>query len=129
MSQTEVKYFTPEDAKKTLPLVRQIVGDILSHSAQIKTILDSAQDESETSDRIEQITSKINSFIKELDEIGCIYKDWNFQIGIVDFPSIIDGEEVLLCWRTDEEDILYYHGIEEGFIGRRQIPQEYYKLQ
>jgi hypothetical protein len=126
MSQIEVKYFTPEEAKKTLPLVRQIVGDILNYSTQIKSLLDSNLDEQEVNDRIDQLTLKINSFIKELDEIGCIYKDWNFEIGIVDFPSIIDSEEVLLCWRTDEEDILYYHSADEGFIGRRQIPQKYF---
>jgi hypothetical protein len=122
MSQTDVKYFTPEDAKRTLPLVRQIVGDILSHSSQIKNIADYNFDDPAVEDKIEQLTLKINSFIKELDDIGCIYKDWNFEIGIVDFPSIIDGEEVLLCWRTDEDDILFYHGLDEGFIGRKPIP-------
>jgi hypothetical protein len=124
MSQTEVKYFTPEEAQRTLPLVRQIVGDILNHSFQIKNIADLNFDNVDSEEKIEFLTSKINSFIKELEDIGCIYKDWNFEIGIVDFPSIINGEEVLLCWRSDEEDIIYYHGLDDGFIGRKLIQQE-----
>jgi hypothetical protein len=124
MPQTEVKYFTPEEAQKTLPLVRQIVGDILNHSFQIKNITDFNLDNDDAEEKIEFLTSKINSFIKELDDIGCIYKDWNFEIGIVDFPSIINDEEVLLCWRSDEEDIVYYHGMDDGFIGRKLIHEE-----
>jgi hypothetical protein len=60
--------------------------------------------------------------MEELEEIGCFYKDWNFSIGLVDFPAIINGEEVYLCWKTDEEKIIYYHRIHEGFSGRKLIP-------
>jgi hypothetical protein len=63
--------------------------------------------------------------MKELEEIGCSYKDWSFELGLVDFPSIIDGKEVLLCWRSDEESVKYYHGLLEGFAGRKPIPDDY----
>jgi hypothetical protein len=42
-------------------------------------------------------------------------------MGLVDFPAMIDGEEVLLCWRSDEPEVLYYHGLEDGFAGRKKI--------
>jgi hypothetical protein len=125
VSQTEVKYFSPKEAQRTLPLVRQIVRDILNNAFQIKTIADSSGGNYEENDKIQQLASRIDFFIEELNEIGCSYKDWNFQIGLVDFPSIIDGEDVLLCWRSDEDSILFYHSIEEGFAGRKSIPQEY----
>lgn len=62
----------------------------------------------------------------EFKEIGCFYKDWNFAVGLVDFPAIIDGEEVYLCWKSDEEKILYYHGISDGFRGRKLIHEYYF---
>jgi len=40
----------------------------------------------------------------------------------VDFPAQRDGEEVLLCWRLGEEEIGFWHGLEEGFSGRRPLP-------
>jgi len=43
----------------------------------------------------------------------------------VDFPSVINGEEVLLCWRSDEDDIKYFHRIEDGYSARQLIPEEY----
>jgi hypothetical protein len=72
---------------------------------------------------IQNLVDEINGYMKELEEIGCYYKDWNFSIGLVDFPSIMNGEEVFLCWRSDEEDITFYHDIEEGYAGRKSIPE------
>lgn len=46
------------------------------------------------------------------------------DIGLVDFPAIINGEEVLLCWRLGEESIQYYHGRDDGFRGRRALPEQ-----
>jgi hypothetical protein len=125
MSETEVKYFSPAEAQKTLPLVKKIVKDILETGYQIRTIADSTGGEIEDNPEIQSLVSDMNSYMKELEEIGCYYKDWNFSVGLVDFPAIINGREVFLCWRTDEDDIKYYHGMEEGYVGRKLIPEKY----
>lgn len=125
MAQTAIKYFTPQEARKTLPLVRQIVRDILNNAFQVRTIADSLSGDTKSNDEIDHLTRELNSFMRELEEIGCSYKDWDFQVGLVDFPSIIDDKEVLLCWRSDEDEILFYHGIDEGFAGRKLIPKEF----
>ncbi|MCL4278719.1 MAG: DUF2203 family protein [Ignavibacteriaceae bacterium] len=121
---TELKYFTPSEAKKTLPLVKKIVQDILDSSKEMRLIADDIGGEVEKDPRIQKLADNIDDFMKELEEIGCYFKDWNFQIGLVDFPSIINGKEVFLCWRSDEEDILYYHEVDTGFAGRKLIPPE-----
>jgi hypothetical protein len=72
------------------------------------------------------MAENVNHFLGELEEIGCFYKDANFTVGLVDFPSIINDKEVFLCWRSDEDDILFYHDINTGFAGRRPIPPEYF---
>lgn len=122
MSTTATKYFTPEEAKRTLPLVKKIVKDILDTSFQISTIAEQMGPEAQENPEVQKLIGDLNYFIRELEEIGCYYKDWNFSIGLVDFPSFIDDDEVYLCWRSDEEDILYYHGINEGYAGRKRIP-------
>lgn len=125
MPDTDVKYFTPSEAKRTLPLVKKIVRDILDNAFQIRTIIDSLTESLEFNDEVKRLSDEVNHYLKELHEIGCSYKDWNFSVGLVDFPSVIEGKEVLLCWRSDEQDILYYHGIDEGYAGRKLIPEEY----
>lgn len=92
---------------------------------EIKTIAESIGEDFEENTEVKTLTAQIHSFMRELEEIGCTYKDWNFEIGLVDFPSLIDGNEVLLCWKSDEEDIRYYHSLLDGFAGRKPIPEEY----
>ncbi len=125
---TETKYFTPSEAKKTLPLVKKIVKDILDTTREMRLIaedVDGKIESSNTWNQIQKMVSEVNGFIQELEEVGCLYKDWNFTIGLVDFPSIIDAREVYLCWRSDEDDIKFYHGIEEGYSARKSIPEQY----
>lgn len=124
MSITTTKYFTPQEARKTLPLVKKIVKDILDFSFQVRTISEQMGKDAQENPEVRKLLDDITYFMSELEEIGCFYKDWNFSIGLVDFPSIIDDEEVFLCWRSDEEDILFYHGVNEGYAGRKRIPSE-----
>ena len=121
---TELKYFTPLEARKTLPLVRKIVKDILDTSREMRLIADEVSGQVEKDPRIQKMADDIENFMAELEDIGCFFKDWNFQIGLVDFPAMIDGKEVFLCWRSDEDDITYYHEFEAGFAGRKLIPPE-----
>lgn len=123
--ETQIKYFTPKEARKALPLVKRIVRDILNTAYETKMISDSLGGRFEGNSEIARLKEKIHEYIKELEELGCFFKNWNFEIGIVDFPAIINGEEVLLCWRSDEEDIKYYHSLTEGYLGRKPIPEEY----
>jgi len=121
---TDTKYFTPAEAKKTLPLVKKIVKDILDTSREMRMIAEEIGGKVEKDPRIQKMADDIEDFMMELEEIGCFFKDWNFQIGLVDFPAMIDGKEVFLCWRSDEDDIMYYHGVDDGFAGRKIIPPE-----
>ncbi|MCS7053393.1 MAG: DUF2203 domain-containing protein [Ignavibacterium sp.] len=123
---TEIKYFTPAEAKRTLPLVKKIVADILSTAKEIKLLAEDFDGDIEKNPDFIKLYNDIKSFLKELEEIGCYYKDPNFSIGLVDFPSIIDNREVYLCWRSDEDDILYYHEIDAGYLGRKLIPPQYF---
>lgn len=125
MNDTEIKYFTPKEAKLTLPLVKKIVKDILDTGFVIKSIADAVDGKIENSEEVKILLARMNSYLMELEEIGCYYKDWNFTIGLVDFPAIINNDDVMLCWQSDEEDILFYHRPHEGYAERKKIPQSY----
>ena len=57
--------------------------------------------------------------VEEIQERGAIVKD--LDAGLLDFPSIRDGVEVLLCWRLGEDEVGWWHGPEDGFAGRRRL--------
>jgi hypothetical protein len=120
----KVKYFTPQEANRRLPYIRVIVHDLLSKGKNLQAITLLPHQIPEIQEQREILQTQIEKLMAELEELGCYYKDWNFEIGLVDFPAIIDNKQVLLCWRSDEPGVTWYHGYEDGYVGRRPIPEE-----
>jgi|CZKU01.1.fsa_nt_gi hypothetical protein len=56
---------------------------------------------------------------REVEELGAVLKDP--RRGLVDFYGQVDGKLVWLCWRYGEESVTHYHGLDEGFGGRKPI--------
>lgn len=67
----------------------------------------------------ERLAEEIRSGVAEVEARGCLVKD--LDRGLVDFLSIRAGEQVYLCWRLGESSIGFWHGLEEGFAGRKPI--------
>lgn len=125
MSEPDVKLFTPREADQTLPLVRRIVEDILEAGRRIREVSIEAGAGAEQDPRVIDLVTQLEALFDELEAIGCSYRDWNFRAGLVDFPAVIDGRSVLLCWRSDEPSVRHYHDLEAGFAGRQPIPEQY----
>ncbi len=94
--------FTIEDANRTLPLVRSIVSDVADRWKDLVKVRDEYGNSSPEHD---QIMRELAEYIQELKEIGCHLKD--FETGLVDFPAIVDGDEVLLSWKLGEPEITH----------------------
>jgi hypothetical protein len=62
---------------------------------------------------------RLHAAMEELEGVGCLIKD--LHIGLIDFPTLYQGEEVYLCWQLGEDDIRFWHGVQEGFAGRKAI--------
>jgi hypothetical protein len=121
----QTKYFTPAEATKTLPLVRKIVSDILNISNKIKLKAKQQGIKVDEDPVVKKMIDELRGYFQEIEDIGCYYKDWDFSIGLVDFPSVINGEEVFLCWRSDEDKITWYHPLDKGFTARKPLPEEF----
>jgi hypothetical protein len=76
-----------------------------------------------TRERRESTARQLKTALEQVQEVGCVVKD--LDIGLVDFPTLFRGEEVYLCWRLGEAKIEYWHGVEEGFRGRKPIDQAF----
>ena len=116
-------HFTPAEANRTLPLVRRIVVDVLERGRELRALAASRVNQT-VGDRLWKLEHELMDLMAELEQVGCSYKDFGFEQGLVDFPSSIEGTQVLLCWKSDEPAVTHYHGFEDGFAGRRPIPPE-----
>lgn len=117
------RIFTPAQANRTLPLVRRVVEDILARGREMRRLAPRHADPQARA-RLGLIGAELGDLVEELRRIGCDYKDFNFDKGLVDFPGEIAGRAVLLCWRSDEPRVEWYHAPEAGFAGRAPIPAE-----
>jgi hypothetical protein len=66
---------------------------------------------------------RLNEIIEEIHAIGCQIKD--LDTGLIDFPTMFEGDEVLLCWKLGENGITHWHGVDEGFGGRKRIDEHF----
>jgi len=131
-----MRHFTPDQANAELehvrPLVEQLVATRQEHAAAIER-----QEELEHKIRgngggippaeLAQATAEVDSVARDLarlvDEIaahGAQVKD--LDIGLIDFPALRRGETVLLCWQLGEDEIAWWHRVDDGFAGRRPLP-------
>jgi hypothetical protein len=130
------RYFNREEAEELLPEIRKS----LEKAREQKRTLDSLDQElAQAAARImmlggsippyqelvrkkgerEQFVSKLEDAVNHIQETGCVVKD--LDAGLIDFPTIRDGREVYLCWKLGEKRIEYWHGLEEGFAGRKPL--------
>jgi hypothetical protein len=65
--------------------------------------------------------------LAEIDEIGVQVKD--LEQGLLDFPAVMDGKAVLLCWKLGEKEIGYWHSEEDGFAGRKPLDGRFGKVE
>lgn len=133
-----MRYFTPEEANAALaevrPLVEQMVERRRAHAAALER-----QEEleghirgngggippatlAEAAAEIERLARELSRLVDEIAEHGAEVKD--LDTGLIDFPALRRGETVLLCWKLGEDEIRYWHGLEDGFAGRRLLPLE-----
>lgn len=66
---------------------------------------------------------KLKALIENIQQSGCLVKD--LDMGLVDFPALLNNEEVYLCWKLGEPRIDFWHGVTEGFAGRKRISGEF----
>ncbi len=64
---------------------------------------------------------RVKDALGEIDSIGVQVKD--LGIGLLDFPCEVEGQIILLCWKLGEKSITHWHGVQEGFAGRKPIDQ------
>ena len=129
------KLFTIEQANAMLPLVRAITSD-LAHVAhevverrnrlqllmagrQLKAGDPYAEELAQIEKEIEKDAARLQDYVAELRELGVEPK--GAVDGLVDFPALVDGRLVFLCWKLGESEVTHWHNIDAGFSGRQSL--------
>jgi hypothetical protein len=134
------RYFTIQQAEKLLPEVESAIRDAIHQksvyqqaeeewqgfSSRVTLMGGMRVDHSEVMDikrRRESSAQRLKDALEKIQDYGCVVKD--LDIGLIDFPTLFHGEEVYLCWKLGESGIEFWHGVHEGFRGRKAIDAEF----
>ena len=121
------KHYTREEARGLLPQIRQWLKRIAQLHADLEKL----------EGRLSGLMSPgcdlggelVNTWVRtlaDLEEVLLEFQRREIQVkdvdrGLVDFPAIIGGKEVFLCWEQDEEDIEFWHELDAGYAGRERL--------
>ena len=121
------KHYTRDEARYLLPQIRRW----LTRSAELQA------EAQKVEERLGELLAPgsdlggelVNSWVRTLVDLEEALKEFqrreiqvkDLQRGLVDFPAILDGREVFLCWEQDEEDIEFWHALEAGYAGRERL--------
>ena len=132
------RYFTPDEANRELLEIRPLVEELVAHRREQQRLeatrfglaakiagngagIDAnVLAEAERAEQRERV--EVARCVNAIHGRGAIVKD--IDEGLVDFPALRQGEEILLCWRLGEDEIAHWHSLEEGFAGRKQLDPE-----
>ncbi len=124
----EKRFFTVEEARQLLPSLKELMGQVMVISHRLEEYRDVVQQLADSASSNTggpegtaylNIVISLQSCLTQLQETGCVLK--SLQDGLVDFPHLKEGREIYLCWKYGEEDIRFWHEVDEGFAGRTPL--------
>lgn len=127
--------FTPDEANNALEEVRPVAERLVAVRARMRELEHTqselvsaiggngggyaATDLNTAQAELAGLAEAALACVDRLEELGAVLKD--VDLGLLDFPSEREGEDVLLCWQVGEESVSAWHGLDEGLAGRKPI--------
>jgi len=121
--------YTPQTANKALPEVKRMFAAIVAQknravelSHELQAIVESGSDFERFIKKKQELNAAVTGLdkaIEALEATGVSIK--SVEEGLLDFPSKRFDEEVWLCWKAGEDEIKFWHGKDEGFMGRKPL--------
>jgi len=130
------RYFSVADVEALIPALTRLMNRVMTASAgaaEVRTRLQGEQQRIALAgggvldrnawradlERIERLTADMQQGLGEIVELGGAPKD--LGLGLVDFLHLREGREVNLCWKYGEREIRHWHGLDEGYAGRKPL--------
>ena len=121
------KHYSIEEARALLPQIREWLGEINQARGRLKQlderigqmIADGADAGGESVHKQIRLIADLRTVLQEFERRQIQIKD--LDRGLIDFPAMMGGKEIFLCWEQDEEDIEFWHDLDAGYAGRERL--------
>lgn len=127
MAHRFTKHYTRDEARALLPQARQWLDQLeqaherlLKFDKRLNTLMEPGRDTGgETINSWMRSMADFRAALNEFQRREILIKD--IRRGLLDFPAIVGGKEVFLCWEKDEDDIEFWHDLDTGYAGRERL--------
>lgn len=126
-----MRYFTVHEAEALIPDLEGLFKQALElrdkaekRAESLRTLEEEGHDPAKAAlerGQLQFLVNGVNECLGKVAALGAVPK--GLDPALVDFPHRLGGREVYLCWKLGESRITSYHGVEEGFAGRRALPK------
>ena len=130
------RYFTPGEVDALIPELARIMGKVMKAHEAVAALTGEREAERtrivmvggglidrhawrRATARLARRTQEIEGGVRTIEDLGGTPKD--LGLGLVDFPHWLNDREVNLCWRHGESEVRFWHGLDEGYGGRRPL--------
>lgn len=134
------RFFTLQEAEELLPRIERLLqsaveahSEAAGHEGALERVVSritylggveiDPADYSQRKNLKRRAEGVVQQAIEEIQAAGVLIKD--IEAGLIDFPAVLGGREVLLCWKLGEARIEHWHGVDEGFSGRKPIGDDF----
>jgi hypothetical protein len=121
----QMKVFDLDTARETLVVIKPIVEEINTKRMELTEAYERLQEEQDPLERmyleshVKDLEALIDSLFRKIEALGGVIK--GIDPILVDFLSFHKNRYIWLCWKEDEDTIMYWHELNEGFAGRKPI--------
>jgi hypothetical protein len=130
------RFFTVEEANALVPTLQLEFGRIAQARSELAPLIQALGGPDDAvavlqegapippgrgreAERLRRVAGEITGAVERVNALGCLVKD--VEAGLVDFYALVDDEPAFLCWQYGERAISHWHGLDEGFAGRKPI--------
>ncbi|MEJ7555095.1 MAG: DUF2203 domain-containing protein [Aquificaceae bacterium] len=120
-----MKVFDIDTARDLITVIKPIVEEINLKKEELYSCLARLEEEKDELERlylkshVEDLDTEIRRLFQKIEALGGVIK--GIDPIIVDFLSFHQNRYIWLCWKEDEDTIMYWHELDEGFAGRKPI--------
>lgn len=107
------------ESRRKMGELDRSLGDLATRIMMAGGMLVAIGDAARVRGERDHLVRVIQSALEQIQATGCVVKD--LEVGLLDFPAMLNNQEVFLCWRIGEDRIRFYHKVDEGFAGRKLL--------
>ena len=127
MKHTYTKHYTRDEARALLPQIRlwlqrlnELRQQLEKMDKRLSSLMSGGDDVGgEQVNRWVRLMADMQKLLVEFQRRQIMVKD--LERGLIDFPAIVGGREVFLCWEQDDEDVEFWHDLDSGYAGRERL--------